>query len=106
MPQWEILTPDASVRVLKLSGRWGVEKAEELHRAFLQAMEGTVPLEVDLEEVEDGDLTFFQIISAAHKTAAKGRLKFVKIPEHMSTKAENTGFAPKHTPGIFGQGAE
>ncbi|SDB03200.1 STAS domain-containing protein [Desulfonatronum thiosulfatophilum] len=106
MAQWEILNNDATTRVFKLSGRWGVESAEELHQAFLQAVDGSVLLQVDMEAVEDVDLSFFQIICGAFKTMEEGRMQFVKIPEHIISKADRMGFLPRHSSGIFGKGVQ
>ncbi len=109
MGAWEISTPDPTTRLLKLSGRWGVEGAEELHQAFTQLLEQAtdvgVALRVDLEGLEDVDLTFFQILDSAAKSMGSNELQFMNIPEHAMTKAEWIGFAPRHATGIFRKGA-
>lgn len=109
MGEWEISTPEPTTRLLRLSGRWGVEGAEELHRAFTQLLEqatdGGIALHVDLEALDDVDLTFFQILGSAAKSMGSSELQFMNIPEHVMTKAEWTGFAPRHGTGIFRKGA-
>jgi anti-anti-sigma regulatory factor len=108
MGEWEISAPEPTTRLLKLSGRWGVEGAEELHQAFTQALEqsvGGVALHVDLEGLEDVDLAFFQVLGSAVKSMGSNELHFMNIPEHVMTKAEWIGFAPRHVSGIFRKGA-
>lgn len=108
MGEWEISAPEPTTRLLKLSGRWGVEGAEELHQAFTQALEqsvGDIALRVDLGDLEDVDLTFFQVVGSAAKSTGSHELHFVNIPEHVMTKAEWIGFAPRHVGGIFRKGA-
>ncbi|WP_031385694.1 STAS domain-containing protein [Desulfonatronum thiodismutans] len=108
MGEWAISAPESATRLLKLSGRWGVEGAEELHQAFTQALEqsvGDVAIHVDLEDLEDVDLTFFQVLGSAAKSMGSKELYFVNIPEHVMTKAEWIGFAPRHVSGIFRKGA-
>ncbi|GAB6058202.1 STAS domain-containing protein [Desulfonatronum parangueonense] len=106
MAQWEILDQDTATRVIKLSGRWGVESAEELHQAFLRAVDGPALLQVDMEAVEDVDLSFFQIVSGAFKTMEQGKMQVVNIPEHIIDKADRMGFLPRHSSGIFGKGVQ
>ena len=109
MGEWEISAPEPATRLLKLSGRWGVEGAEELHQAFThlleQATDVGVALHVDLEGLEDVDLTFFQVLGSAAKSMGSNELHFVNIPEHVMKKAEWIGFAPRHVSGIFRKGA-
>ena len=108
MGDWAISAPEPTTRLLKLSGRWGVEGAEELHQAFTRALEqsaGDVALHVDLEGLEDVDLTFFQVLDSAAKTIGSNELHFMNIPENVMTKAEWIGFTPRHVTGIFRKGA-
>ncbi len=110
MGEWEISIPEPTTRLLKLSGRWGVEGAEELHRGFTQALEqateGGAALHVDLGEVEDGDVTFFQLLVSAAKTLGPEGPRFMNIPESIMAKAERMGFASRHGDGIFRKGVE
>lgn len=109
MGEWTISAPEPATRLLKLSGRWGVEGAEELHQGFTQffeqATDAGVALHVDLEGLEDVDLTFFQILNAAARSRQADELQFMNIPEHVMTKAEWIGFSPRHVIGIFRKGA-
>lgn len=110
MGEWAISIPDPSIRLLTLSGRWGVEGAEDLHKAFLrvlgQAEEDGATLHVDLGDVEDGDVTFFQILVAAARTMSPDTPRFMNIPKRLAAKAERMGFAPRHVEGIFRKGVE
>jgi len=77
------------------------ERAEQLHGLFMQGMNGEHALQVDLKDVEDVDLSFFQIVSAAYKSLPKGRLRFVQVPSHIADKAEQAGFIPRHGGDVF-----
>jgi len=104
MAQWELVAVDTDARRLTLTGDWGVERAEELHQAFLQAFDGARRLEVDMAQVSDVDLTFFQVICAATKGAADRELRAVNVPDSIAVKAEAMGFSPRHTSGNFWKG--
>jgi anti-anti-sigma regulatory factor len=101
MAQWETDSIDSGLQTLKLAGSWGVERAEQLHGLFMQGMNGEHALQVDLKDVEDVDLSFFQIVSAAYKSLPKGRLRFVQVPSHIADKAEQAGFIPRHGGDVF-----
>ncbi|PTN38420.1 STAS domain-containing protein [Desulfonatronum sp. SC1] len=110
MGEWSISAPDPSTRLLMLSGRWGVEGAEELHRGFTQALAQAVEvgaaLHVDLGDIEDGDVTFFQLLVSVAKSLGPDGPRFMNIPESIMAKAEQMGFAPRHADGIFRKGVE
>lgn len=94
MAHWELIETDPDVRLLKLSGDWGVERAEELHQVLLQAVEGAKRLHVDMEGVAEVDLSFFQIMCSALKWKKNSEFSAVNVPEGLAVKARSTGFSP------------
>ncbi|WP_045220223.1 STAS domain-containing protein [Desulfonatronum thioautotrophicum] len=110
MGEWTLTAPGAETRLMRVSGRWGVDAAEELHQAFLQTvnevLDAGAQLHVDLQGLEDGDLTFFQVIDSVTKSLDVQQLRFMNIPEQILNKAEQAGFAPRHVNGIFRKGVE
>lgn len=105
MAQWELIETAPSERLLKLSGDWNVEKAEDLHKAFLHAMRDANRLQVDMGEVGAVDLTFFQVVHSALKSCKDTALEAVNIPSALARKAEMMGFSPRHISDTFWKGA-
>lgn len=105
MPQWELISTGPDANLLRLSGDWGVEQAEELHQVFLQALEGARRLDVDMEKVGGVDLSFFQVVYAALKNGQGAHVGIVNVPEALAAKAAAMGFSPRHVPDNLWKGA-
>ena len=70
-----------SRRLLKISGSVTVSSAEKLRQALLRALEGPEKeIEMALDEVEEADLTFLQIVASAQKSVGKGKRFLVRRP--------------------------
>jgi anti-anti-sigma regulatory factor len=54
---------------LAFEGRLTVERADELKKAFSAAVKKAGPIEVDLSGATEIDITFFQLLFAAHRAA-------------------------------------
>ena len=93
---------------IRLQGKMTVERASALHETFLATMRKCATTRVDLEQVEDVDLTFFQLICSGYKYAKKeGKmLSVTNIPSLVALKARRMGFTRKNMDGYFWRGEE
>lgn len=91
-----------------LQGNMTVERASALHETILAAMRQCPTTRLDLEQVEDADLAFFQLICSGYKYAKKeGKKLFVSsIPPLIGLKAKKMGFTLQNTDGYFWRGDE
>lgn len=56
--------------VVSAAGRLTVSQAGYLHQALVQAFEGARRVELALRDIREADLSFLQLLCAAHRTAA------------------------------------
>ena len=63
--------------VVTVGGRLTASQAGLLHQALLDAFAGTRRVEVSLRGVQEADLSFLQLLCAAHSTAAARGVAFV-----------------------------
>jgi len=62
--------------VVIAGGRLSASQAGRLHQALLQAFAGGGRVDLFLNEVQEADLTFLQLLCAAHRTAAANGVVF------------------------------
>jgi anti-anti-sigma regulatory factor len=67
---------------LEFQGRLTVERAAELKQVFLDAAGKSVDVEVDLSGASEIDITFFQLLFAAHRAVLRAGHALVLPPEH------------------------
>lgn len=81
--------------VLKFKGDLTIENAQELHRLLLAALDNLEEISLSFEEVTAVDLSFVQLICAAHRTAVRAD-KNLKLadprPEVLKAVVRETGF--------------
>jgi anti-anti-sigma regulatory factor len=68
--------------VLAFAGRLTVERSTELKRSFLEALEGADLVTLDLSGATEVDITFFQLLFAAHRAALDAGKSLVLPPGH------------------------
>ena len=59
------------LEVLTVSGALTVKHAKTLHAAFLEAIRNASAVEVNVENIDDLDVTFAQLICSVHRTAVE-----------------------------------
>jgi anti-anti-sigma regulatory factor len=57
--------------ILKLEGRWTVERANELKQALIEASRNGDHLVIDVADLEEADLCFLQLFCSAHRTFSR-----------------------------------
>ena len=57
--------------IVRLRGNLTVEHAHELKQSILDALQGNERIVIELEGVTDVDLSFLQLLCAAHKTSMR-----------------------------------
>jgi anti-anti-sigma regulatory factor len=67
---------------LEFQGRLTVERAAELKKAFQEAAGKSMDVEVDLSGASEIDITFFQLLFAAHSAILKSGHALVLPPDH------------------------
>lgn len=81
--------------VVKFNGDLTIENAQELHRLLLAALDNHKEISLFFEEVTAVDLSFVQLLCAAHRTAVRAD-KILKLadprPEVLKTAVRETGF--------------
>jgi anti-anti-sigma regulatory factor len=90
---------NGKVGVLRLAGEVTVQQAEELKENLMQALGKVENIYVDISSVSVADLSFLQLVCAAHRTAVtmqKGFHLSEPIPQHFRHLAEAAGFK-RHT---------
>lgn len=79
---------------LDLEGDFTIMHAEGLRDALQEALSGAEALELDLSRVEKVDVTFFQLVQAAQKSAEAMDKKITcvgEVPEGVFEEAQATG---------------
>lgn len=80
---------------LRLTGDWNIQQASELKTMLLKALNENGELMLDFHDVTRVDLTFFQLICAAHRwSAARGKhLSHAgPFPNAIAEHLESAGF--------------
>ena len=68
------MTNQHQIDTLKLSGSLTLRNADEVRSALLQALQESAAVEIECDEEAEADITFFQLIVAASRTAsARGK---------------------------------
>ncbi len=67
---------------LSFQGRLTVDRASEIKKQFQDAVGKGDPIEVDVEGATEIDITFFQLLFAAHKAALASGRRFTLSPDH------------------------
>ncbi|HAR95965.1 MAG TPA: hypothetical protein DCR97_08400 [Deltaproteobacteria bacterium] len=81
--------------LIRVEGELTVQHAAELRTCLLSALSSAQSVRVDLEALEDMDLTCLQILCSAHKSALfAGKVLCLgnKIPEHFKNTLDTAGF--------------
>lgn len=77
-----------------LDGQCTVERAEDLRNTLLQALEQEGTVEVSFSQVEDADISFFQLLHAVRLSGvSRGRTVVFHqdLPERLGFKARMAG---------------
>jgi anti-anti-sigma regulatory factor len=83
------------VWVLTLAGDCTIERAAELRKALLQALDSSAHLVVNPENVTAVDLSFLQLLCSAHRTALRAkrnRALDIAQPDKFRRMAQDAGF--------------
>jgi len=92
---------DGSMTVV-LNGTLTIASSGELHRVLSEALHGTQRVELDLQRLEEIDLSAMQVICSACKSASKQKQTLVclsGIPDCLAALGRNLG-APRELPCI------
>ncbi|MFZ5452541.1 MAG: STAS domain-containing protein [Thermodesulfobacteriota bacterium] len=80
---------------LKFTGDLTIDNAQELHKALAAALDSAAAISVSFEEVTTVDLSFVQLLCAAHRSAVRAD-KILKLadprPEVLKEAVRETGF--------------
>lgn len=57
--------------VVRLKGRWTIERAHELRDMLTEALNDEGPIVLDVQELTDADLSCLQLLCAAHRSSLK-----------------------------------
>jgi anti-anti-sigma regulatory factor len=82
--------------ILKLEDRWTIERAHELKGVLVTALSGHDQVLIDIEEVTEVDLSFLQLLCAAHRTSLKKNKHFAlrdRQSEAFSRVLRDAGYA-------------
>jgi len=83
-----------------LEGGFTVTSATELKQVLLEGLTAGMDLHLDLERIEDFDVTIMQLLWTAGRAAAQTGVKFaVSFTEAAAASARDAGFEP--FPGLF-----
>lgn len=83
------------VRTLVLEGDLTIQRAAEIKKAFDGSFDGVKKLVLNLEKVDEIDLSCLQIFCSAHRTSAKMEKELVidgECPEVLKKVIESAGF--------------
>ena len=61
--------------LLKLKGDFTIQEVGEIRSALLEALEGSEPVEISLEEVTEMDAASLQLLCSAHRASVLGHKK-------------------------------
>jgi anti-anti-sigma regulatory factor len=62
--------------VVTVEGRLVASQAGQLHQLLLEAFESALPVELSISKVQEADLSFLQLLCAAHRTAVARGVAF------------------------------
>lgn len=82
--------------LIRIQGELTVQHAAELKACLLSALSSAQSVRVDLEAIEDIDLTCLQILCSAHKSAlfaGKNLCLGDETPEHFRNSLDAAGFS-------------
>jgi anti-anti-sigma regulatory factor len=85
----------AETSVLKLTGGWTIERANELKRALLEALSGGERIVIELEGLTELDLSTMQLFCSTHRTSLRlgKHLAFhEQKPETLKRMVRDAGF--------------
>ena len=81
--------------VLRLEGKWTVERAHELKQSLIEALKGGDHVVIELEELAETDLSCLQLFCSAHRTSlrlAKHLVLHEQKSETFKRMARDAGF--------------
>jgi ABC-type transporter Mla MlaB component len=58
-------------RVLRLEGSWTVRRAHELKQILMDALESAESCVLELEDLEEADISFLQLLCATHRASLR-----------------------------------
>ncbi|MDD5642731.1 MAG: STAS domain-containing protein [Syntrophales bacterium] len=94
--------------VLKFAGDLTIDNAQELHRVLLAALDNATEISLTFAEVTAVDLSFVQLLCAAHRTAIRAD-KTLKLadprPEVLKAAVRETGFIRERGCNLDSQGS-
>jgi len=61
----------SKTQILRLEGSWTIERAGELKQVLAKALQDGEIVSIELDGLEECDLTFLQLICSAHGTSLK-----------------------------------
>ncbi len=82
--------------VLKLSGKWTVERAHELRSLLLNALKGHEQVLLELEGLMEVDISCLQLLCSAHRSSVKLGKRLAlhgNRPETFGQVVRDAGFA-------------
>ena len=77
------MTRSGENNVLRLDGSWTIERANELKRMLLEALNSGENIVIDLEGLTDLDLSSMQLFCSAHRTSLREG-KYLALHERKS----------------------
>jgi anti-anti-sigma regulatory factor len=86
----------AGKSTVKLMGEWTIERAGELKGMLSEGLEGGECIVVDVEEIENVDLSCLQLLCAAHRASLReGKLLTLggKRPDQFRKRVHEAGFS-------------
>jgi anti-anti-sigma regulatory factor len=91
-----IHTPDKCL--LKLKGDFTIQEVGEIRSALLEALKGSEPVEISLEEVTEMDVSSLQLLCSAHRASVVGQKQLSiagELPAVALRNASAAGFMRK-----------
>lgn len=88
------ISDDGSTATVCLSGSLGIEKSGELHRVLAESLNESQRVVLDMQHLEEIDMTSMQVLCSTCKTAAAQKLGFVcetKIPDCLLSLCKGIG---------------
>ena len=86
---------ESNSRVLTVAGAMTIPYASDLKKALLKASKGCEHLYLDLQKVDEVDLTGLQLLCSTHRTSILQSMQLTVIgefPDSISIAANNAGF--------------
>ena len=78
--------------MLKLKGDFTIQNVGEIRSSLLEALEGSEPIEISLEEVTEMDASSLQLLCSAHRASVLGQ-KQLKITGELPAVAVQSASA-------------